>query len=517
MLLTEKKESTLFEMPKTQINQDGGKTNAEPRLKKINRDQFILRPMNIEELVPADHEVRAIWELVGQMELSRYYKYIRSVEGKAGRDAHDPRLMICLWVYAYKEGICSGREITRLCDYHPGFQWLTAMTPINYHTMSDFRVNNKEALDELFAELLGMLSSEGLISLERVMHDGTKIKAQAGGDSFRRENRLKSHLEMARQHVESMGDPDETTEVNLRVKAAQERAAREKKEKLELALEELKKIRAAKQRKADEVNARASETDPEARIMKQGYGGYAPSYNAQISTDSQAGAIVGVGLSQSPSDASELIPAVERIEKNMGRPANEMVVDGGFTNRPNIMEMEKKKIDLVGSLIDRSQHANAWGTDLTFRLDAFRYEEQQDQYWCPAGKVLGLKRVSHGIGAQDYQYRAEVSDCRVCPFKEKCCPKSVRYGRTVSRVVEDPVVISFREKMETKEAKETYKLRGPIAEFPNAWIKDKMGLRQFSVRGRIKAEMEVTWACLAYNIQLWMRLIWKPRRILVST
>jgi hypothetical protein len=53
---------------------------------------------------------------------------------------------------------------------------------------------------------------------------------------------------------------------------------REKKERLELALRELEKIRAAKSSKAEKQEARVSMTDPEALVMKQSDGGYAPSY-----------------------------------------------------------------------------------------------------------------------------------------------------------------------------------------------------------------------------------------------
>lgn len=134
-----------------------------PRLQAINRQQMILRAMDVEQLIPEDHEARAIWEFVGQLNLSRYYQDIRAAEGIAGREPVDPRLLISLWIYSYKEGVSAAREISRLCEYHPAYQWLTGMKPINYHTLSDFRVRNKEALDELFTEILGLLSAEGLI------------------------------------------------------------------------------------------------------------------------------------------------------------------------------------------------------------------------------------------------------------------------------------------------------------------------------------------------------------------
>ena len=71
----------------------------------------------------------------------------------------------------------------------------------------------------------------------------------------------------------------------------------------------------------------------------------------------------------------------------------------------------------------------------------------------------------------------------------------------------------FKQKMQTQQAKAIYRQRGAIAEFPNAWIKEKLGLRQFHVRGLIKAKLETLWVCLTYNIQQWIRLVWRVRRL----
>ena len=165
--------------------------------------------LDVERLIELEHAARAIWELSGRLKLDGFYAPIEAVEGSAGRTPWDPRLLVSLWIYAYSRGISSAREIARRCSYEPAFQWLCGLEEINHHTLSDFRVDHDASLRELFVQVLGVLSSEGLVSLERVMHDGTRIKAYAGADSFRREERLKEHLEAARKQVEAMGDPRE--------------------------------------------------------------------------------------------------------------------------------------------------------------------------------------------------------------------------------------------------------------------------------------------------------------------
>jgi transposase len=292
-----------------------GEEQRRVRRKEINRQQLLLRPVEVEKLVDLDHPVRAIWELVGRLNLEPFYAEIESVEGAAGRPVWDPRLLISLWIYAYKDGVSSAREIARLCEYHPAYQWLTGLEVVNYHTLADFRINHKEALDELFIEVLGVLSHEGLITLERVMHDGTKVKACASSKSFHPKATLEDHLRLAREQVKQMGDP-ESEELSQRVAKARERSLREKQQRLEEALKALEKIEASRSKASDKEKVRASSTDPEARIMLQANGAYGPAYNVQISTDAQSKISVGVGVTQASADAAELVRQEEAAQGN---------------------------------------------------------------------------------------------------------------------------------------------------------------------------------------------------------
>jgi transposase len=489
---------------------------AKPRLKEINRNQMLLRPIDVENFIPSDHRARAIWDLAGQIDLALYYKGIKAVEGRAGSTAFDPRLLVSIWVYSYSEGIGSSREISRRIGYDPAYQWLTAMEPINYHTLSDFRSTHEEALRELFVNILAVMSSAGLITLESVMHDGMKVKANAGSDSFRREGTLKDHLEAAEELVKRLEETSEE-EVDLKREKARERAVRERKDRVKKALSELSKIRQTKSSSEDKENARASMTDPDARIMKfSGTGGYGPAYNLQISTDSTNTIIVAAEVSRRGDDYRELIPAMERIEETTGRSPSQVVADGGFTSRENIIAMDAKCIDFIGSFDEGTKTSAGQmkrrGVDPAFWPDRFSYDETNDAYTCPEGKILSYLEKEERIGKTNYTYQARRQDCRSCPHQEQCCPGKLRQ-RSLVRGVDHPVVAAFIDKMKTDEAKAIYKKRGAIAEFPNAWIKEKLGLRQFHLRGLIKVGMEALWACVTYNIQQWIRLVWRPQLV----
>ena len=145
-----------------------------------------------------------------------------------------------------------------------------------------------------------------------------------------------------------------------------------------------------------------------------------------------------------------------------------------------------------------------------FYPQAFAYDPAQDIYRCPAGQTLEHVGQEQRPGVIQHKYQAQAEVCEACPFKAKCCPQNAHKGRSVIRAEEAPEVKRFLQKMRTPESQEIYRQRGAVAEFPNAWIKEKLGLRQFRLRGLAKALMEVLWACLTYNIQQWIRLCWRP-------
>ena len=163
---------------------------SEPLIRRINREQMLWRAVDVEQLIGEDHRARAIWELVGRLRVDGFYEQIECSEEEGGRPAYDPRLLLSLWIYAYSRGIGSAPEVARRCEWEPALQWLTGYETVNDPTLSSFRVEYREELDELFTQGLGLMSAEGLITLDQVVQDGTKIKAQAASDSFQGEAKI---------------------------------------------------------------------------------------------------------------------------------------------------------------------------------------------------------------------------------------------------------------------------------------------------------------------------------------
>jgi transposase len=309
---------------------------GEPRLRVVRREQLGLEVVDIDSLIPDDHPARLIASAVECLDLRRFYEPIRARGSNAGRPATDPKLLVCLWLYATVDGVGSARELERLTREHAAYRWLCGEVSVNHHLLAKFRVGYDQALDELLSNVISRLMKAGLVTLRRVAHDGMRVRASAGAASFRRRKRLEELATEVEAHVAELKkathDPGHLTRREAaRLRAASDREVRVK--QALAAMADAEETKARQTRKKDRnKEPRVSTTDPEARVMKMGDGGFRPAYNLQLSTDVDSRFIVGVQVSTSGSDAGLLAPALDDIERRTGAVPAEMLVDGGFVN-----------------------------------------------------------------------------------------------------------------------------------------------------------------------------------------
>jgi transposase len=316
-----------------------------PRLETANRTQIQLRPFDLESILPEDHRARAMWAVVEGLDLAGFYEPIKARDSRPGRSATDPKILLCLWLYGTSEGVGSARRLARLCQEHDAYRWILGGVTTNHHTLADFRVGHAQRLDELLTQLLAVLMKQKLVKLRRVAQDGMRVRANAGAASFRRGPTLEECLTSARAHVARVkreaDEPDATA--TAREQAARERAAREREARVARALRELPKAQAAKKPKERE-QARVSTTDPEARVMKMGDGGFRPAYNVQLATDVESRFVVGVHVTNAGTDMGQMVPMLDDIERRTGERPVEHLVDGGFAKREAITEAAERGV-----------------------------------------------------------------------------------------------------------------------------------------------------------------------------
>lgn len=319
----------------TPLNQAGT-----PRLRYANREQATFRVCSLDALIPEDHAVRVVWAYVEALDLAALLQKIRAVDGRPGASPADPRILVTLWLYATLRGVGSARELDRRSDPDTGevpFQWICGEVTVNYHTLADFRTEHVEFLDALLTSSVATLRQQELVDLERVAQDGMKVRASAGASSFRRRRSLEACLQEAQEQVQGLKSElhNDPAAGSRRQQAARQRAARERVEKLQRALEQLPLIE-AKKKATEKSEARASTTDEAARVMKMGDGGFRPAFNVQMATDTKTQIIAGVSVTNSGGDQGQMAPMVEQLQERYGEAPQEMLVDGGFTKKEDI-------------------------------------------------------------------------------------------------------------------------------------------------------------------------------------
>lgn len=165
------------------------------RVLEADRKQIRMAAVDMEELLPPDHRARSIWDAVGGLDLSAFYREIVARGSAPGRPAVDPKILVALWLYATTEGIGSARHVARLCERDDAYRWICGGVSVNHHLLSDFRVMREGELDELLTQVIAVMMHQGLVTLKRVAQDGMRVRASAGAASFRREESLRACLE----------------------------------------------------------------------------------------------------------------------------------------------------------------------------------------------------------------------------------------------------------------------------------------------------------------------------------
>lgn len=387
------------------------RTGVKARYRRAERLQREWRDFCLNDLLPEDHAARLVWAYVESLDLSELYRAIRAVEGHVGRDPMDPKILVSLWLYATVDGVGSARRLDRLCTQHVAYRWLCGGVSVNYHTLSDFRSNQVEFLDRFLTQSVSTLLHQGLIELNRVAQDGMRVRASAGSGSFRRRPTLEECLKEAEAQLDALrreSEEDGASE-DRRHRAAQERAARERSERLQRALDELAEVQQKMERrkKGSSNTARASKTDPECRRMKMGDGGFRPAYNVQFATTTDTLVIVGTEVTNAGGDGGLMTPMIEQIEARYGQRPAEYLADGGFSTLQDIETLESSGTHVYAPVKDEEKKRKK-GDD-------------------PFGRRKG----------------------------------------------DSDEVAAWRQRMGTEQAKEIYKQRSATAEFPNAGCRNR--------------------------------------------
>lgn len=326
------------------------------RYQVADRGQLRWDMVDLESQLASDHRARVVWAFVEGLDLSALYAGILAREGEPGRPPPDPRIYLALWLYATLEGVGSARQLDRLCERDVAYRWLCGGVGMNYHGLSDFRFAHAAVLDRLLTESLTALLAEGVVRLDEVAIDGTKVRASAGKGSFRGADKLVALEGAARRRVEQLkaeaqGDPAAS---ERRRRAAQQRGAEDVAHRAAEARRALEKLQAekaarAKRHKKEEAakrEPRASTSDPAARMMRFADGGVRAGYNIQLAVVPGSHIVLGAQTTDRRNDTGLATAMLEEIKRRLGSVPGRLLVDTGYATRKDIVDLAAAKIEV---------------------------------------------------------------------------------------------------------------------------------------------------------------------------
>lgn len=346
----------------------------------VERDQDLLLPPSLREWLPERDLAWFIIDAVSQLNLEPFYaKYRNDGWGNA---SYDPKMMVCLMLYAYCLGVRSSRQIEQRCERDIAFRVITANQKPDHSTIARFRQKNEKELSALFTEILRLCAEAGLVKVGLVALDGTKVKANASLGANRTyawlEKTVKKMLEEAAikdaeedqlYGLDKRGDelPDDLQDRGKRLARLKEARQRLKQEAEEEAAKQAQKIRKREEeeresgkkkrgrkpkqpKKKPEAEAKANITDPQSRIMKTRTG-YVQGYNAQaVVTEEQI--IVAADVTQEENDKQQLHPMLEQAQAELSEAGVEDKVrtalqDAGYWSENNILKADPEGPELL--------------------------------------------------------------------------------------------------------------------------------------------------------------------------
>jgi transposase len=506
-----------------------------------SRDQLVLFAERLEDALPPGHTARLLNEILGLIDWSAWEAHYH---GRLGQPPIHPRVLAGVLLYGLLTRIRSSRALEEALQVRLDFRWLVEGRSIDHTTLSEFRRRHGSALKDLFVQL-GLLARQlGLLPLERLAFDGTRMRS----NNRRSGTRARGELEPLREELrrkfaefESRAAGEDTRDDELLGGAsspplpAELADARRRLQQVEAALAELQRAEAS----GETAPSRVPLTDPQSRVTPNKEGGFAPNYTPLATVDVASGLIVSADVIAMTNEEQSLVPALLEVQQDFGLPvpSAEMLTDGMNGTGANLEALEALGVTLYSPAAPLDPASNpalrddptqpvppaAWDRlpskpvksrsgERQSQLDkaAFVYDAERDCYWCPQGKPLLHRQTTSERSASGpvvrARYKAEAGDCAACPLRARCLQGAAQQ-RQISRDQHETRRERQARRMATPEAQAVYAQRRHAGERPFATIKHQFGARQFLLRGLEQVKIEWRWLATAFNLHRLMSLL----------
>ena len=495
------------------------------------QNQGSLLPLDLNDLVLADHPVRAVSAVLDKVDIRPIIKQYRP----GGTSSYHPRMLLKVMVYAYINNIYSSRKIEEAVRQNINFMWLAGMRKPDHNTINRFRGERlQKTLKPIFNQVVLMLCEEGLLNIRDLYTDGTKIEANANRYTFVWGKAIKTNRERISQQLDDLWkyaltvasvelddtDPSGFKKINRdSVEQTIERineALKDKevepkvRQKLHYASKHwpaaLDKYEAQEKILGDNRSS-YSKTDKDATFMRMKddhmrNGQLKPAYNVQISTNKQF--IASYSIHQNTSDIKTLQSHMSEHIKGLGVKPSSLTADAGYGSEENYQWLETKHITayVKHNQFDRNQHKTTRDKK-PFTTDKLTYDAGKDRYCCPSGKAMkniGTRQRVTTTGFKQTITRYRTTKCKGCPLQTQCNPdrnaKTIEVNHNLNRLKQQ-----VDKRLKTKKGIKKRKQRCCDVEPVFAAIKHNHHYKRFMLRGLEKVIIETGLLALAHNLR----------------
>lgn len=489
----------------------------------------MLLPPSLEELIEENHPVRVVNDVIDRINIEPLLKQYKP----GGTSVYHPRMLLKVLVYGYLSNIYSSRKMEAALKENVHFMWLSAMNRPDHNTIARFRSERlKDALRQVFGQVVELLVAEGLVSIKNIYTDGTKIESSANKYTFVWGRAIKTSKErIARQldelwdYTQKLAEEELADENKPDFKAVDREKVTQTIEKIDKALEGKPVSKKVKQKlnyakknwpsKLDEYTEKEvlmgenrnsySKTDPGATFMRMKEdhmlnGQLKPAYNWQISTSDQF--IVNYSIHQNPTDTLTLKPHLQQYEQLYNTLPKSICADAGYGSEENYDYLEDRNIDnYVKYNYFHKEQSKKWKED-PFKSQNLFYNEEQDKLYCPMGqpmdRIEDRKSKTSSSYTQTYA-RYQAKNCHGCPLRGSC------HKSKGNRIVEINHNLRrhkrlVRENLTSEQGLKHRSKRPWDVEATFGALKHNKGFRRFMMKGLDKVEIEAGLLALAHNL-----------------
>jgi transposase len=473
-----------------------------------DRDQMFLFKESLDSIIEKDNPVRIIDAYVDILNLD-HLKFIIP-ELKTGKPPYNPKLMLKIYIYGYMERIRNSRRLEKETKRNKEMIWLSEGLSPDFKTIADFRKNNRKAIKNVFKSFLKLCNKAGLLSLETVAIDGTKLRGQNSLNNVYKRNEMGNIQKKLEEKMEEY-----LTELDKEdLKETEELKLEEDKKTIEV-VEKLKKMNKYKN-KIDEIQKAFNEdekletffsTDKDCRFQSD-KGKVRAGYNAQICCDEKNKLIIAEDVTNECNDLNQTTPMVEKLKEIKKEfeieNKTDVIEDAGYFNEQEIVKYkEDEGIELFipdKKEVNKSRKNEDKIPKKEYEIDNFKYDKENDEYVCPEGKKLNRTHtnpVKEDSGREVIEYQCR--ECNNCINRDKCTTN--KRGRAIKVSVNKEYMDEYKKKMKDKNSINKIEKRKEIVEHPFGTIKRSFGYDYLLLKGFEKVRSEFSFICFIYNFK----------------